>query len=227
MHRTDGDANYPTGYFSEGDPLVPRLPTQVDSSWLNDVQEELVAMVVGAGLTLVKGTVQLGAVMANLNVAQTFTALKSFLVSGKAASFTNANGADTGAAVSITHSGRLALAVDGSVDVGGGTHTVQGSITSTGGHVVATTGNVVASTGDINAPLGTVTGRLLSGTRLVGTGNGDPGTPALQLPIYASGFPTTIVPGDVWLQTSGGGLRLYVQTGPTARYYFEGTLYAP
>ena len=78
MHRTDGDANYPAGYFSEGDPGIPRLPTQIAATWLNDVQEELVSVALGAGLALIKGTAQLGAVVANLNVAQTFSALKTF-----------------------------------------------------------------------------------------------------------------------------------------------------
>jgi hypothetical protein len=99
MHRTDGDANYPAGFFSEGDPLIPRQPTQIDETWLNAVQEELVAIVLAAGLTLTKGAIQLGAVVANLNVAQTFTALKTFaagIVSTGATSTTDHNPGVTG-----------------------------------------------------------------------------------------------------------------------------------
>lgn len=61
MHRIDTDGPplppSPTpGYFEQGDPLVPRLPTQVDHHWLNAVQEELVNAILGAGLALAKGT---------------------------------------------------------------------------------------------------------------------------------------------------------------------------
>jgi hypothetical protein len=55
MHRIDADAHV-GNLFNEGDPGVPRLPTQIDKHWLNMVQEELVALATDAGITLVKGT---------------------------------------------------------------------------------------------------------------------------------------------------------------------------
>lgn len=55
MHRVDADANV-SNMFDEGDPLVPRNPTQIDADWLNAVQEELANAIEGLGVTLVKGT---------------------------------------------------------------------------------------------------------------------------------------------------------------------------
>lgn len=138
---------------------------------------------------------------------------------GVAGTFTNSNGADTGAALEVYHTGQLALFVGGGVEVVGGAVDVTGDIVSAVGDVVVEAGDVSATAGDISAPLGTVTAQ-----RLVGTGNGDPGTPALNMPIYSNGWPSTISVGDVWLQTSGGNLTLYVQTGTATRYSFTGTL---
>jgi len=44
----------PDHFFTDGDPLVPIPPTIVDAEWANMVQEELVAVIVGAGLALNK-----------------------------------------------------------------------------------------------------------------------------------------------------------------------------
>jgi hypothetical protein len=213
MHRIDGDANYPTGHFSEGDPLVPRLPTQVTASWLEDVQEEIVSVVLGAGLSLLKGSAQLGAVVANLNVAQTFTALKSFIRAGQAMLVRNSDAGSTSPALVVEHTGGLQRALEVTGDtLMTGYQTVTQSI-------VSTAGNIQATAGDIRAAAGTVTAQ-----RVVATGNGDPGAPALNLPVYSNGWPSTISVGDVWLQTSGGNLTLYVQSGPATRYSVALTL---
>ncbi|MEW6435128.1 MAG: hypothetical protein AB1730_26810 [Myxococcota bacterium] len=55
MHRIDGDANV-AGMFDEGDPGVPRQPTQITAAWLNDVQEEIANVITATGAALVKGT---------------------------------------------------------------------------------------------------------------------------------------------------------------------------
>lgn len=55
MHRTDGD-QHQSNLFSEGDPTVPRLPTQIDKDWLNAAQEEIVNAILDNGDALVKGT---------------------------------------------------------------------------------------------------------------------------------------------------------------------------
>lgn len=65
MHRIDADGHV-GNLFDEGDPGVPRQPTQVDVDWLNAVQEELCNFATGSGLTLVKGTnTQLKSALAN------------------------------------------------------------------------------------------------------------------------------------------------------------------
>ncbi|PZR12707.1 MAG: hypothetical protein DI536_14110 [Archangium gephyra] len=55
MHRIDADAHV-GNMFSEGDPSIPRMPTQIDTHWLNAVQEELMSVVLAADIAPVKGT---------------------------------------------------------------------------------------------------------------------------------------------------------------------------
>ncbi len=58
MDRTTGDQHV-ANMFDEGDPGEPRLPTQIDATWLNDVQEEIVSIIEEAGLTPTEGAQQL------------------------------------------------------------------------------------------------------------------------------------------------------------------------
>ena len=54
MHRIDTSTATPDHKFTEGDPAVPVAATTVSTAWLNAVQEELVAVITGAGLGLKK-----------------------------------------------------------------------------------------------------------------------------------------------------------------------------
>ena len=54
MHRIDGDSHV-SNLFDEGDPGVPRNPTQITAKWLNAVQEELCNFLVDRGITLDDG----------------------------------------------------------------------------------------------------------------------------------------------------------------------------
>ena len=54
MHRIDTSTATPDHKFTEGDPAVPVAATTVSAAWLNAVQEELVAVITGAGLELQK-----------------------------------------------------------------------------------------------------------------------------------------------------------------------------
>ena len=54
MHRIDTSTATPDNRFTEGDPAIPLPATVVSADWLNAVQEELVAVVTGAGLELDK-----------------------------------------------------------------------------------------------------------------------------------------------------------------------------
>lgn len=52
MKRTDALDAAPGGLFTDGDPAVPIPASVLDASWLNMVQEEIVAVVLMAGLVL-------------------------------------------------------------------------------------------------------------------------------------------------------------------------------
>lgn len=54
MHRIDGPNFAPGNLFTEGDPVAGTPATWVSADWANAVQEELCAVVEGAGLTLSK-----------------------------------------------------------------------------------------------------------------------------------------------------------------------------
>lgn len=54
MHRIDTSTATPDHKFTEGDPTIPVAATTVSAEWLNAVQEELVAVITGAGLELQK-----------------------------------------------------------------------------------------------------------------------------------------------------------------------------
>ena len=54
MHRIDTSTATPDHKFTEGDPTIPMAATTVSAPWLNAVQEELVAVITGAGLELKK-----------------------------------------------------------------------------------------------------------------------------------------------------------------------------
>ena len=54
MHRIDTSTATPDHKFTEGDPAIPVAATTVSAEWLNAVQEELVAVITGAGLGLKK-----------------------------------------------------------------------------------------------------------------------------------------------------------------------------
>lgn len=54
MHRIDGPAALPGGHFSEGDPATGSPATVLTADWAEAVQEELCAVIAGAGLALAK-----------------------------------------------------------------------------------------------------------------------------------------------------------------------------
>ena len=54
MHRIDHETATSDHKFTEGNPTIPVPATVVTDDWLNAVQEELVAVITGAGLELEK-----------------------------------------------------------------------------------------------------------------------------------------------------------------------------
>ncbi|MFT3843358.1 MAG: hypothetical protein QM723_40625 [Myxococcaceae bacterium] len=72
MHRTEADANV-SNKFDEGDPMVPRLPTQIAAVDLNAWQEEIAGVVEAAGITLqTAGTDTFAQLLAALRTAALF-----------------------------------------------------------------------------------------------------------------------------------------------------------
>jgi len=59
------------GYFTGGDPAVPTAPTAVSADWLNAIQEEVMGVILGAGLTPSKA-----------DSAQLLAAIRALITSG-------------------------------------------------------------------------------------------------------------------------------------------------
>lgn len=55
MHRTDAPGATVDNKFTDGDPVSGIQSTIVDAAWLNDVQENIMAVLVAAGITPTKG----------------------------------------------------------------------------------------------------------------------------------------------------------------------------
>lgn len=51
MHRIDGEGATPDGKFTEGNPSIGLIATEVTADWLNAVQEEILAVLDEAGIT--------------------------------------------------------------------------------------------------------------------------------------------------------------------------------
>lgn len=56
MHKIDAPGATVDNLFTEGNPSLSIPATEVSDDWLNDVQEEIVNVIEGQGITLVKGT---------------------------------------------------------------------------------------------------------------------------------------------------------------------------
>jgi hypothetical protein len=75
MHRID--VNDVAGEFTEGDLDVGTPPTKITANWLNDVQENLVDLITGAGISLVKGSYTQARSAVNALIATAITAHKA------------------------------------------------------------------------------------------------------------------------------------------------------
>lgn len=197
MHRIDTDGHV-GNQFNEGDPLVPRLPTQIDKHWLNAVQEELVSIVLDAASgigALVKGTnnqvlAALRAILVNRTTAQTIAGAKTFTSALSAAAGISvdqsaAPGADL-VALEVTGKGTgRAANFNGGADGGG--------IAATG--FGAGTGVIAQNTA------GTGYGLVVSGKTAA------PARAAMRI-IPQDTPPTTPLIGDLYV-TTAGVLRIY------------------
>jgi len=55
MHKIDSPGFAPGNLFTEGNPALGIPATEISDDWLNDVQEEIVTVIEGQGIALVKG----------------------------------------------------------------------------------------------------------------------------------------------------------------------------
>lgn len=90
MHRIDGPGYAPGNLFTEGNPAVPTQATTVTADWLNAVQEEIAAVIEGAGDTLDKP-----------DNGQLLAAIDT-LIAAAVAGFTIADGSVTAAKLAAT-----------------------------------------------------------------------------------------------------------------------------
>lgn len=163
MHRIDTDGHV-SNQFDEGDPLVPRQPTQIDKHWLNAIQEELVTIVLdgasGIG-ALVKGTnsqvlAALRAILVNRTTAQTVAGIKSFVAqlnaqAGVVVDQTAAAGADL-IALDVTGKGTGRAATFTGGATGGGISATGNSDQPAVNAVQTATGYPVVCNGDTTSP---------------------------------------------------------------------------
>lgn len=131
MHEIDTDGHV-SNQFDEGDPGVPRNPTQVDPDWLNAVQNELVNAIETAGVTLAKGT--------NTQLARILGLLGSGTRAGVARYFS--------ATLDILVGAAQALVLAGHPGGGDGLADIQNDVTGTRAKIASST-HAIDATGDI------------------------------------------------------------------------------
>ncbi|MBI0533254.1 gp53-like domain-containing protein [Sphingomonas sp. TX0522] len=171
MFRVDGPTAAPAlpapaavsgtpGYFTGGDPSVPTPPTDVPVDWLNMIQEELVAIVAAAGISLSKA-----------DRGQVLAAIRALIASGGIAFASNPEavaGAINNRALS-PQSG-AALVADRILGVIGGAPATLNTL----GEIAASIGNDPAFATNVTAALAArvLTSRMIStGGLLTGGGN--------------------------------------------------------
>lgn len=212
MHRTDGNAHV-SNMFNEGDPLVPRLPTQIDKDWLNAVQEEIVTPILEASIALVKGT--------NTQLRDALRVL-----------FVRAAGAATQTVTGVkTFTSKLIASYQAGGDGGGGLRALIESQAGEGTNSDFTvsirnyhTGSGLDSYGINRGVKGSAAGNTATSAGVVGdgsTGSGAygllaegkvsaPARSSLRI-VPQSPAPTTAQMGDLYVNSSDG--KLYVYNG--------------
>jgi hypothetical protein len=161
MHRIDGPGHL-ANQFTEGDPQQGQAPTTVTDDWANAVQEEIAAVIEGAGIALVKGQQDqlLAALDARFAPLTPYTGHFAPIGSGTAVTAINTTVALT--ALDATHvvlvdetNGKLYLY---SVDPGTGVFTLIGSGTAVTAVVFSVALTALDAT---HVVLGTVSGDKL------------------------------------------------------------------
>lgn len=171
MFRVDGPTAAPAlpapaaasgtpGYFTGGDPAVPTPPTDVPVDWLNMIQEELVAIVLAAGIDLSKA-----------DRGQVLAAIRVLIASGGIAFATNQEAiAGSIANRALSPQSGAALVADRIAGVVGGAPAALNTL----GEIAAAIGNDPAFATNVTAALAArvLTSRAVSTGGLL-TGGGD------------------------------------------------------
>lgn len=195
MHRIDGPGATVDNTFTEGDPVGGVQATVVGAAWLNDVQEELMSVLAGAGIEPVKG-VRDQVLKAIRKISLTPT-VKRFTSSG---SFTVPEGVTT---LYISGCG------GGGGGAGGTGNHIQGAAAPSGG-------GGGAGKAEIGLPLNVVPGLVLS--IRIGTGGlgGERGIPGGTEPGDGTDGGDTLVGSILTLAGGKGGTR--GMTAPNGAY---------
>jgi hypothetical protein len=198
MHRIDTDGHV-GNLFNEGDPLVPRQPTQIDKFWLNAIQEELVSIVLDAasGLALVKNTnnqvlAALRAILTNRTTDQTIDGIKTFvksLVAQAGVAITQSVANSDALNATGNGNGRAAVFTGGAT--GGGINCIGNSDQPAVNAVQTASGYPVVCNGDTTAP-------VRAALRLVPQ-NADPTTPDTGALYVTSAGVLKIYNGTAWV----------------------------
>ena len=109
MHRIDSSTATPDNRFTEGDPTIPVPATTVTAAWLNAVQEEAVAIVLAAGMTLDKN-----------NNAQVLAAIQKLIADKTGIAKVGVNGLvnPDGVTIKIDATGKISVVQADKYDLG-------------------------------------------------------------------------------------------------------------
>lgn len=141
MHEVDTNGHV-ANQFDPGDPLVPRLPTQVDHHILNAFQNELVNAIEAGGITLVKGTNTQLRDLLGLNSGTRGAVARYFA-----------------AKIDILVGAAQALVLAGHPGSGDGLADIQNDVTGTRAKIASST-HAIDATGDIETNAEVKTGTL-------------------------------------------------------------------
>lgn len=192
MHRIDGPGATVDNTFTEGDPVGGVQATVVGAAWLNDIQEELMSVLAGAGIEPVKGVRD--QVLKSIRTISLTPTVKRFTNSG---SFTVPEGVTT-------------IYVSGCAGGGGGSggsgNYIQGAAAPAGG-------GGGAGKAEIGLPLNVVPGQVLS--IRIGTGGrgGERGVPGGTGPGDGTAGGDTVIGSLLTLKGGEGGLRGHSPSG--------------
>nr|WP_296983548.1 hypothetical protein [uncultured Desulfovibrio sp.] len=109
MHRIDSSTATPDNRFTEGDPTIPVPATTVTDDWLNAVQEEAVAIILAAGMTLDKN-----------NNAQVLAAIQKLIADKTGIAKVGVNGLvnPDGVTIKIDATGKISVVQSDKYDIG-------------------------------------------------------------------------------------------------------------